>query len=557
MSLVQTDDKVWLQHYTQGVPTTIDPDIAPSITAYFESYAEIYASRPMYSCFGVTLTYQEVKALTHHFAAYMQQKLGLKKGDRLAIMMPNILQYPIAMLGALKAGLIVVNVNPLYTARELADQLKDSGAETIVVLENFADRLQAALPETQIKHIIVAKIGDLLGVVKGALFNIISAYVKRVVPNYHLPQAIAFKTVLQEGVSLPFSEVPCDNTDIAFLQYTGGTTGRSKGAMLSHRNIISNILQCAVWIDEVKEQKGGKILAALPMYHIFSLTVCGMSIFPMGASSLLIPNPRDIPGLIKAIKNAKLTMIIGLNTLFNAILNHRKINTVDFSFLKLTISGGMAMQKCVADRWQKVTGVPVLQGYGLTESSPVITLCPYNMPFFTGTIGLPVPSTEVMIRDAAGNNLPFHEAGEICARGPQVMKGYWHATAETQQTLDADGWLHTGDIGYMDEQGYLFIVDRKKDMVLVSGFNVYPNEIEAVLSSHPGVQIAAVIGVPSEQTGEALKAFIIKKDPALTADELIVFCRKSLTGYKIPKLIEFRETLPLSPVGKVLRRELR
>ena len=327
--------------------------------------------------------------------------------------------------------------------------------------------------------------------------------------------------------------------------------------MLSHRNIISNIIQCAVWINDVKEQNHGIILAALPMYHIFSLTVCAFSIFPMGASSLLIPNPRDLPALMKAMASVKLTMVIGLNTLFNAMLNSPKIKNIDFSSLRLTISGGMAMQKPVADRWQQVTGIPVLQGYGLTESSPVITLCPASMTHFTGTVGLPVPSTEVVIRDEAGHDLAFNETGEICARGPQIMLGYWHADRETHQTIDQDGWLYTGDIGYMDENGFVFIVDRKKDMVLVSGFNVYPNEVEAVLASHPGVQTVAVIGVPSEQTGEALKAFIIKKDPALTVDELIAFCRKSLTGYKIPKMIEFRDELPLSPVGKVLRRELR
>ncbi|MDP1574723.1 MAG: AMP-binding protein [Coxiellaceae bacterium] len=551
------ENKVWLQHYTHGVPETINPDIFSSLPDYFEKAVRDFSDRPIYTCFGTTLTYQAVDRLANNIAAFLQQKLGLKKGDRIALMMPNTLQYPVAIMGALRAGLIVVNVNPLYTAHELAEQLKDSGAQTIVVLENFANKVQEALSHTDIKNIIITKIGDLLGTVKGAVFNVVSRYIKRVIPSYELPQAFFLQDVLKKDPSLSFIPVPLQNTDVAFLQYTGGTTGRAKGAMLSHRNIISNIIQCAVWIQDVKEQNHGVVLAALPMYHIFSLTVCAFSIFPMGASSLLIPNPRDLPALMKAMKSIKLTMIIGLNTLFNAMLNHPQMKTVDFSRLRLTISGGMAMQKPVADRWQQVTGIPILQGYGLTESSPVITLCPVSMTHFTGTIGLPVSSTEVVIRDEAGNDLAFHEAGEICARGPQVMLGYWHADRETHQTIDDDGWLHTGDIGYMDENGFVFIVDRKKDMVLVSGFNVYPNEVEAVLAAHPGVQTVAVIGVPSEQTGEALKAFIIKKDPAITPNELIAFCRKSLTGYKIPKLIEFRDELPLSPVGKVLRRELR
>ena len=551
------ENKVWFQHYTHGVPETINPDIFSSIPDYFEKAVCDFSERPIYTCFGVTLTYQTASQLTNNMAAFFQQTLGLKKGDRIALMMPNILQYPLAIMGALKAGLIVVNVNPLYTAHELAEQLKDSGAQTIIVLENFANKVQEALSHTDIKNIIITKIGDLLGAVKGAVYNIVSRYIKRVIPSYDLPTAIFFSDVLKKGALLSLIPVAIQNTDVAFLQYTGGTTGRSKGAMLSHRNIISNIIQCAVWINDVKEQNHGIILAALPMYHIFSLTVCAFSIFPMGASSLLIPNPRDLPALMKAMASVKLTMVIGLNTLFNAMLNSPKINSIDFSALRLTISGGMAMQKLVADRWQQVTGIPVLQGYGLTESSPVITLCPASMTHFTGTVGLPVPSTEVVIRDEAGHDLAFNETGEICARGPQIMLGYWHADRETHQTIDQDGWLYTGDIGYMDENGFVFIVDRKKDMVLVSGFNVYPNEVEAVLASHPGVQTVAVIGVPSEQTGEALKAFIIKRDPALTTEELIAFCRKSLTGYKIPKMIEFRDELPLSPVGKVLRRELR
>lgn len=557
MVLAGSEKKVWLKSYTADVPETIDPDVYPSLSAFFEDYANRFADRAAYTSFGVTLKYADVMQLADNFSAFLQQKLGLKKGDRIALMMPNILQYPVAIIGAIKAGLIVVNVNPLYTVPELVFQLTNAGAETIVVLENFADKVQGALPQTTLKNIIIAKIGDLLGEVKGRIFNAVSRYVKNAIPDYDLPSAIFFKQALHDGHGLSFEPVVQQNTDIAFLQYTGGTTGRSKGAMLTHRNIIANVLQCCVWIHDVKEQHHGIVLAALPMYHIFSLTVCGMSIFAMGASSLLIPNPRDLNAMMKAIVKVKLTMVIGLNTLFNAMLHHPLMNAVDCSQLKLTISGGMAMQKSVAEHWQEVTKNPVLQGYGLTESSPVITLCPINMTHFTGSVGLPISSTDIIIRDEIGNTLSFNQIGEICARGPQVMKGYWHTEEETDHVLDKNGWLHTGDIGYMDEKGYVFIVDRKKDMVLVSGFNVYPNEIESVIGAHPDVQTVAVIGVPNEQTGEALKAFIIKRNPALDADDIIAFCRKSLTGYKVPKLIEFRDELPLSPVGKVLRRELR
>ncbi|MCX7125236.1 MAG: AMP-binding protein [Gammaproteobacteria bacterium] len=536
----------WLEHYTHAVPDTVNPDLFTSIAAMFEKYAEDFSDRPIFTSFGVSLTYHEMKKEVRDFATFLQQELKLKKGDRIAIMMPNILQYPVAIFGALKAGLIVVNVNPLYTARELALQLNDSGAETIVVLENFASRLESALPEIKLKHIVVTKIGDLLGSFKGRLYNFVTRYCKKQVPKYNLPNAVFFKSALLSAKNLPFCEVALHNTDIAFLQYTGGTTGRSKGAMLSHRNIIANVLQCASWIHDVKEQNYGVLIGALPMYHIFSLTVCGMCILPMGASSVLIANPRDMSSFIKAIRDCKMTMMIGLNTLFNGLLNNDKFETIDFSRLRLTIAGGMAMQKAVADRWQKMTGNPVLQGYGLTESSPVITLCPVNMTYFTGTIGLPVSSTEVVIRDEKNQDLNFNEVGEICARGPQVMKGYWHADRETHQAIDEEGWLHTGDIGRMDEKGFVYIVDRKKDMVLVSGFNVYPNEIESVMAMHPGVLTVAVIGIPSEKTGEALKAFVIKKDQSLTKEELIAFCRKSLTGYKIPHLIEFRDELPMS-----------
>lgn len=551
------DSRIWLKQYTHGVPKTIDPDSYKSLVHLFETYATLYSDRPVFTNFGVSITYHELQELARDFAVFLQETLGLKKGARFAIMMPNILQYPVAIFGALKIGLIVVNVNPLYTASEIERQLNDAGAEAILVLENFADRLEKALPKMSVKHVIVAKIGDLLGTMKGYVYNAVSKYVKKLIPTYHLPQAIYFKDAITLGKKGVFSPVSLENSEIAFLQYTGGTTGRSKGAMLTHRNIIANILQCSAWIHDITEQNHGVMIGALPMYHIFSLTVCGMCIFPMGASTLLITNPRDMRSFIKAIRHCGMTMVIGLNTLFNGMLNDPRFKKVDFSRLKLTMSGGMATQKAVADRWQAVTGIPILQGYGLTESSPVLTLCPTNMTHFTGTIGVPVPSTDIVIRDDNNHTLPFHQIGEICARGPQVMSGYYQAPYETLLSLDEQGWLRTGDLGYMDEKGFVYLVDRKKDMVLVSGFNVFPNEVEDVIASHPGVLMNAVIGVPSEKTGEALKAFVVKKDSTLTKEALIAFCRQSLTGYKIPHFIEFRDQLPLSSVGKVLRRALK
>jgi long-chain acyl-CoA synthetase len=473
------------------------------------------------------------------------------------MMMPNILQYPVAIFAALTAGLVVVNINPLYTAPELAYQLNDAGAEAIIVLENFADRLEIALPKTKVKHVIITKIGDLLGFFKGTVYNLVSRYIQKKIPKYHLPNALFFKACLLHGKKLTFQPVDIDKSDLAFLQYTGGTTGGTKGAMLTHRNIVANVLQCAVWIRATNKENRDVMLGALPLYHIFSLTVCGICIFAMGASSLLIANPRDIPSLINAMKKTKVTIAIGLNTLFNGLLNNPNFQKLNFSSLKLTMSGGMALQKVVAERWQKITGVPILEGYGLTETSPVVTLCPINKMHYTGSIGVPISSTDVVIRNELGQDLPLKEVGEICVHGPQVMKGYWYRAEETRNVLDDNGWLRTGDIGYMDAHGYVYIVDRKKDMVLVSGFNVYPNEIEGVIATHPGVQTVAVIGIPSEKTGEALKAFVIRKDPNLTEEQLIAYCRQSLTGYKIPHIIAFRDQLPMSAVGKVLRRELR
>lgn len=551
------ENKIWLKQYVPGVPDTINPDAFSSLNEMFEKYVDDFSDRTAFINFGVKLSYRKLKVLVDDFAAFLQQSLGLKKGARFAIMMPNILQYPVALFGALKAGLIVVNVNPLYTSSELEKQLNDAGAEAIIVLESFAHCLEQAMPKLSVKHVIIAKIGDLLGGIKGSVVNFLVRYVKGKVPDYHLTNAIFFKKALKLGQESTFSPVDVGNGDIAFLQYTGGTTGRSKGAILTHRNLISNVLQCSSWIRWMKSENQIVMIGALPLYHIFSLTVCGMCLFPMGAATLLITNPRDINAFIKALSNVKMTMMIGLNTLFNALLHHPDFAKVDFSELKVTMSGGMAMQRAVAEHWKEVTGIPVLEGYGLTETSPVVTMCPTSIDHFCGSAGVPIPSTLIEIRDDQGNALPTHKQGEVWVYGPQVMQGYWHQDAETSDVFDDKGWLRTGDIAYMDERGFLYIVDRKKDMVLVSGFNVYPNEIEDVIATHPGVASVAVIGVPHEKTGEALKAFVIKENDDLTEAALKAHCREFLTAYKVPKIIEFREELPVSNVGKVLRRKLR
>ena len=551
------ESKVWLKQYIPGVPDTINPDAFSSLVALFEKYVNDYAERPVFISFGVSITYRKIKTLVDDFASFLQNHCGLKKGDRFAIMMPNLFQYPVALFGALKAGLIVVNVNPLYTASETEKQLNDAGAKAIIVLENFADKLEKALPNTAVEHVVITKVGDLLGSVKGAVYNFAVRYLKGDVPDYDIAKAIAFKKALRIGAEKAFSPVKITNGDIAFLQYTGGTTGKSKGAILTHRNMVANVLQCVSWIRWMKADRQIILVGALPLYHIFSLTVCGICVFAMGAATLLIANPRDMSAFVKALRGVKVTMMIGLNTLFNALLHHPDFSKVDFSGMRVTMSGGMAMQRAVAEHWHKVTGVPVLEGYGLTETSPVVTMCPTTVSHFCGSAGVPIPSTQVEIRDEEGNVLACQKQGEIWVYGPQVMQGYWHQEAETNNVFDANGWLRTGDIGYLDERGYLYIVDRKKDMILVSGFNVYPNEVEDVLVSHPGVHTAAVIGIPSDKTGEALKAYIIKDDPAVTEEVLKAYCRDSLTAYKVPKLFEFRDELPLSNVGKVLRRELR
>ena len=498
--------------------------------------------------------------MSRDFAAYLQRS-GLKFGDRVAIMMPNVLQYPVATAGTLRAGMTVVNVNPLYTPRELEHQLNDSGAEAIIILENFATTLEKIIKNTRVKHVIVATMGDLLGFPKGAIVNLVVRKVKKMVPAYSLPHATTFKAALAAGKGQPLNTRPITPEDVAFLQYTGGTTGVSKGATLLHRNIVANVLQNDAWLQPslAKEPKIDQflIVTALPLYHIFALTACFLLAMRAGGVCLLIPNPRDIPSFVKELQKYKVNDFPAVNTLYNALLNHPDFGKIDFSMLKVSNGGGMAVQRAVAERWLKATGCPIVEGYGLSETSPVLTCNRGDNPEFTGTIGLPVPSTEISIRDDAGNEMPLGQSGEICARGPQVMAGYWQRPDETAQVMTKDGFFRTGDIGVMDARGMVKIVDRKKDMVLVSGFNVYPNEVEDVLAMHPGVLECAVVGVPDTGSGEAVKAFVVRRDPALTEEELMKFAAQQLTGYKRPKFIEFRDELPKTNVGKILRRALR
>ncbi len=555
-------EKIWLKSYPKGVPAEIDVNAYRSIPHLFDENIGKYRDRPAYICMGKTITFAEVDRLSAAFGAWLQSK-GLAKGARVAVMMPNVLQYPAAVFGILRAGCTVVNVNPLYTPRELEHQLKDSGAEAIVILENFAATLEQVLAKTAVKHVVLATMGDLLGF-KGLIVNFVVRKVKKdpagksLVPPFNLPGAIPFNTVIAEGSRLQLKTVDVGPEDIAFLQYTGGTTGVSKGAILLHRNIIANMEQVSAWFSPTRREDDPLVMVApLPLYHIYALTCNCMFMLRDGGCNLLIPNPRDIPGFIKELKNNRFTAISGLNTLYNALLNHPDFASIDFSRLRLASAGGMAMQQPVADRWQKATRVPILEGYGLTETSPVATTNPVDQTEFSGTIGLPIPSTVITIRDDDENILPVGQVGEICIAGPQVMKGYWQRPEETAKVMAKDGAFKTGDIGVMDERGFIRIVDRKKDMILVSGFNVYPNEIEAVVAMMPGVLEVAVIGVPDEHSGEVPKVFIVKKDPALTAAMVLEHCREQLTGYKRPKHVEFRAELPKTNVGKILRRALR
>jgi len=548
-------DRIWLKSYPPGVPADIKFDEFKSVGALVDKKVVEFRERPAFHCMGKTISFGELDTLSRAFGAWLQSK-GYGKGVRVAIMMPNCLQYPVALYGTLRAGGIVVNVNPLYTPRELEHQLKDSGAEVIVILENFATTLEQVLAKTPVKHVIVTSLGEMLGF-KGLIVNFVVRKVKKMVPAFNLPTALRFKDVLAEGAGKELKKVEVGHDDIAFLQYTGGTTGVSKGAMLLHRNILANIEQAAAWLSPGLAGETAIIITALPLYHIFSLTVNCLNMMKVGGLNVLITNPRDIPAFVKELGKHPYNVITGVNTLFNAFLNNPEFNKLDFSKVKLCVGGGMAVQKAVADRWKQVTGRTLLEGYGLTETSPCATMNPLNLEAYSGSIGLPMPSTEVVLRDDAGKEVALGEPGEICIRGPQVMKGYWQRPDETAKVLGADGFLLTGDVGVMDDKGFVRIVDRKKDMILVSGFNVYPNEIEQVVAMHPGVLECAAIGVPDEHSGEVPKVFVVKKDPQLTEADVLEHCKKELTGYKRPKYVEFRADLPKTNVGKILRRALR
>ena len=548
-------ERIWLKSYPPGVPADIDPGEYRSLVELFDKNVRAYADRPAFHCMGKGISFGQLDKLSRDFGAWLQAK-GLAKGARVAIMMPNCLQYPIAMFGTLRAGCTVVNVNPLYTARELEHQLKDSGAEAIVILENFASVLQQVRDKTPLKHVVVTSLGEMLGL-KGLIVNLVVRKVKKMVPAYDLPGAISFKDALGEGSAKSLNTPPLTHEDIAFLQYTGGTTGVSKGAMLLHRNIIAALLQYKTWLAPRIGNERAVIITALPLYHIFSLTVNCLVMMVIGGENVLITNPRDIPGFVKELAKHKYSIITGVNTLFNALLNNADFAKLDFSSLKLSVGGGMAVQKATAERWKQVTGVPLVEGYGLTETSPSATANPPTAAEYTGSIGVPMPSTEVVLRDDNDKDVAIGQPGEICIRGPQVMAGYWQQPAESAKVLGKDGFLHTGDIGVMDEKGFIRIVDRKKDMILVSGFNVYPNELEQVVAMHPGVLECAVIGVPDEHSGEVPKVFVVKKDPQLTEQDILEHCKKELTGYKRPKYVEFRADLPKTNVGKILRRALR
>lgn len=549
--------KIWHAQYSPNVPTEINPDAYRNIVEIVDKSCRRFLGRPAFTNMGATLTFGDLDRLTRNFATYLKEVLGLKKGDRIAIQMPNLLQYPVVLFGALRAGLVIVNTNPLYTPREMEHQFKDSGAVAIVILANYAKNLQEVLPQTNIKHVIVTEIGDLLPFPKSQLINFAVKYVKKMVPAYDLPGAVMFKEALRLGMGKVFTPVDIEPSDLAFLQYTGGTTGVAKGAMLSHRNVIANMEQISVWIGTNLIEGQEIIITALPMYHIFSLTINCLVFMKWGGHNILITNPRDMNAFVKDLAKYPFTIITAVNTLFNGLMNNEKFQKLNFKSLKISVGGAMAVQKVVAEKWKAMTGNDLVEGYGLTETSPVITVNRLEPGFVRiGTIGLPVPSTDVSIRDDNDQPVPFGQSGEICAKGPQVMQGYWQRPEETALAI-VDGWFHTGDIGIMDEQGYSRIVDRKKDMILVSGFNVYPNEIEDVVASHPGVLEVAAVGVPDEHSGEIVKIFVVKKDPALTAEDLKKHCKQNLTAYKVPRQIEFRAELPKTNVGKILRRQLR
>ncbi|MGK5034732.1 long-chain-fatty-acid--CoA ligase [Janthinobacterium sp. LB3P118] len=553
-------DKIWLKSYPDSVPAEIDCTQYRSVTHLLEESFQKYADRNAFVCMDKFITYRELDQLSQQMGAWLQSK-GLQPGARVAIMLPNVLQYPVAMAAILRAGYTVVNVNPLYTPRELQHQLIDSGSVAIIVLENFATTVEEVLPHTQVKHVIVATMGDLLGGLKGTIVNFVVRKIKKMVPAFSLPGAISFNKMLAEGARLTLKPVQQGHDDIVFLQYTGGTTGVSKGAMLLHRNVIANVLQNEAWMSPVMtpamRATSMGFMCALPLYHIYSLTVSALMGMRLGGLNVLIPNPRDIPGFVKELSKHKIVVFPAVNTLYNALLNNAEFAKLDFSSYKVCNGGGMALQRNVAERWLKLTGCPLIEGYGMSETSPVVTGNRVDITEFTGTIGLPFPSTEVAILNDDGAEVPLGEPGEIAVRGPQVMAGYWQRPDETAKSMTADGYFKTGDVGVMDERGYVKIVDRKKDMIIVSGFNVYPNEVEDVVSSCPGVLECACIGVPDANAGEAVKVFVVRKDPNLTVEQIREHCKHELTAYKKPKYIEFRDELPKTNVGKILRRQLR
>ncbi|WP_395840318.1 long-chain-fatty-acid--CoA ligase FadD [Edwardsiella tarda] len=549
-------EKVWLKRYPEDVPTEIDPDHYASLVEMFEHAVARYADQPAFINMGQVMTFRKLEERSRAFAAYLQNGLGLQKGDRVALMMPNLLQYPIALFGILRAGMVAVNVNPLYTPRELEHQLNDSGASAIVIVSNFAHTLEKVVYSTQVRHVILTRMGDQLPAAKGTLVNFVVKYIKRLVPKYNLPDAISFRRVLQRGRRMQYVKPDIVNDDLAFLQYTGGTTGVAKGAMLTHRNMQANLEQAKAAYGPLLKRGQEMVVTALPLYHVFALTVNCLLFIEMGGRNLLITNPRDIPGMVRELSRYPFTALTGVNTLFNALLHNEDFRELDFSSLRLSVGGGMPVQKAVAERWEKLTGHHLLEGYGLTECSPLVAGNPYDLKRYSGSIGLPVPSTQVRLVDDDGREVALGEAGELQVRGPQVMRGYWQRPEATDEIM-RDGWLATGDVCTMDELGFLRIVDRKKDMILVSGFNVYPNEIEEVVAMHAKVLECAAIGVPSESSGEMVKVCVVKRDPSLTRDELVSHCRRHLTGYKVPKQIVFYNELPKSNVGKILRRVLR
>ncbi len=552
---MSSEFKPWLNNYPAGVPLKIDPDQYPTVLHFLQEIFARFSKLKAFSCMGKELTYAEVDRLSTYMGAYLQSR-GLQPGDKVAIMMPNLLQYPIALIGALRAGLVVVNTNPLYTPREMQHQFKDSEAKAIIIAENFAANLQKVLPETDIKIVITTSVGEMLGFPKGNIVNFVVRKIKRMVPAYQLVNAVTFSDAIAQGRKFTLKPHQGHSEEVILLQYTGGTTGVSKGAMLTNRNLVANMLQIRAWMSPLLKEGEEVVLCPLPLYHIFAFTVNLLAMMGYGALSILVTNARDLPSVLKVLKSTKISVITGVNTLFNALLNHPEFTGIDFSALKVTVGGGMAVQRPVAEAWKKATGCTLSEGYGMTESSPVVSVNPLDNTGKLGTIGLPVPSTDMRIVDEQGNVLGPEQIGEIQAKGPQVMKGYYNRPEETAKTI-VDGWLGTGDIGIMHEDGFFQIVDRKKDMILVSGFNVFPNEVEEVLMTHPKVLEAAAIGIPDAKSGEAVKVFIVKKDNSLTQKEIISYCRDNLTGYKVPKEVEFRTELPKTNVGKILRRMLK